>query len=132
MKNYTGYVKDRFADKARYDYEQPPMIIWNQVDLKVGLHDLCIPYGINGDNMENDNGNSFSYNIIVQIFPDRFLEQVLKTQFAYVDSVPTKVNPKELGKKNLRKVMQRNMKKYGKTTGANTLLELLDIKKAEE
>lgn len=55
------------------------MILWNQVDLKVELHDLCIPYGINGDNMENDNGNSFSYNIIVQIFPDRFLEQVLKT-----------------------------------------------------
>lgn len=108
------------------------MILWNQVDLKVALGDLCIPYNINGDNMENDNGNSFSYNIIAQIFPALFEKQVIKTQFAYVDSVPTKVNPKQLGKKNLRKVLQRNMKKYGKTSGANTLLELIDIKKAEE
>lgn len=46
--------------------------------------------------------------------------------------MPTKVNPEQLGKKNLRKVLQRNMKKYGKTSGANTLLELIDIKKAEE
>ena len=46
--------------------------------------------------------------------------------------MPSKVNPKHLGKKNLRKLLQRNMRKYGKTTGSNTLLELLDIKKAEE
>lgn len=108
------------------------MVYWNQVDLKVSLIDLCVPYNINGDNMENDNGNSFSYNIIAQIFPMLFEKQVMKTQFAYVDSVPTKVNPDQLGKKNLRKVLQRNMKKYGKTTGANTLLELIDIKKSEE
>ena len=60
------------------------------------------------------------------------MEQVVKSQFAYVDSVPTKINPEQLGKQNMRKVLQRNMKKYGKTTGANTLLELIDIKKAEE
>ena len=125
-------VKEIFAEKARYNYELPPLILWNQVDLKVALGDLCIPYNINGDNMENDNGNSFSYNIIAQIFPALFEKQVIKTQFAYVDSVPTKVNPNQLGKKNLRKVLQRNMKKYGKTSGANTLLELIDIKKAEE
>ena len=81
--------------------------------------------------MEVDNGNSFSYGIIVQ-FPTIFLQQVLKNQFAYVDSVPTKVNPKQLGRKNIQKVLQRNMKKYGKTTGANTLLELIEIKKEEE
>ena len=34
--------------------------------------------------------------------------------------------------KNIQKVLQRNMKKYGKTTGANTLLELIEIKKEEE
>ena len=37
-----------------------------------------------------------------------------------------------MGKKNVQKVLQRNMKKYGKTTGTNTLLELIDIKKEEE
>lgn len=57
------------------------------------MAELCVPYGINAANMEVDNGNSFSYAIIIQ-FPTTFLQQVLKTQFAYVDSVPTKVNPK--------------------------------------
>lgn len=28
--------------------------------------------------------------------------------------------------------MQRNMKKYGRTSGGNTLLELIEIKKDEE
>ena len=81
--------------------------------------------------MEVDNGNAFSYSIIIQ-FPTMFVDQVLKTQFAYVDSVPTKVNPKQLAKKNIQQVLKRNMKKFGKTTGANTLLELIEIKKEEE
>ena len=81
--------------------------------------------------MEVDNGNSFSYAIIVQ-FPTIFFTQVIKTQFAYVDSVPNKMNPAQLGKKNIQKVLQRNMKKYGKLTGSNTLLELIEIKKEEE
>lgn len=46
--------------------------------------------------------------------------------------MPRKVDPSQLGKKNIQKVLQRNMKKYGKTSGANTLLELIDIKKEEE
>ena len=54
--------------------------------------------------MEVDNGNGFSYSIIVE-FPRMFSEQVIKTQFAYVDSVPNKINPEQLGKKNLRKVL---------------------------
>ena len=29
-------------------------------------------------------------------------------------------------------MLQRNIRKYGKTTGANTLLELIEIKKEEE
>jgi hypothetical protein len=41
------------------------MILWNQIDLKLSLADLCIEYKLNGDNMEVDNGNSFSYAIIV-------------------------------------------------------------------
>jgi len=130
-KKASPLIKDIYMAKAKYNYETPPMILWNQIDLKLSLSDLCVPFKINGENMEVDNGNSFSYSIIVQ-FPTMFLSQVLKTQFAYVDSVPTKVNPKQLAKKNIQKVLKRNMKKYGKTTGANTLLELIDIKKEEE
>ena len=81
--------------------------------------------------MEADNGNGFSYAIIVQ-FPTLFLAQVIRSQFAYVDSVPQRINPRHLAKKNIQKVLQRNMRKYGKTTGANTLLEMLEIKKEEE
>ncbi len=130
-KKASPLIKDIYMAKAKYNYELPPMILWNQIDLKLSLADICVPFKINGENMEVDNGNSFSYSIIVQ-FPNLFLNQVLKTQFAYVDSVPTKVNPKQLAQKNIQKVLKTNMKKYGKTTGANTLLELIEIKKEEE
>lgn len=36
------------------------MIIWNQVDLKLKLEDICLGFNIRGD-MEIDDGNSFSY-----------------------------------------------------------------------
>ena len=71
-------IKDVFQAKAKYNYELPPMILWNQIDLKLSLAQLCVAYNINGDNMEVDNGNSFSYSIIVQ-FPAIFHTQVLKT-----------------------------------------------------
>ena len=86
--------------KCKYNYELPPMILWNQIDLKLSLAGLCEPFNIKGDNMEVDNGNSFSYNIRVQ-FPAMFLKQVIKNQFAYVDSVPRKIDPSQLGKKNI-------------------------------
>jgi len=53
-------------------------------------------------------------------------------QFAYYDAIPSKLNPRFLGNKNIQAVMQRNMKKYGRTSGGNTLLELIEIKKDEE
>jgi hypothetical protein len=46
------------------------MVLWNQVELKLALQDLSKVFGIHGD-MELDNGNSFSYQIIVQ-FPTFF------------------------------------------------------------
>lgn len=64
-------IKDVYLAKAKYNYELPTMILWNQIDLKLSLAELCVPYNINGDNMEVDNGNSFSYGIIVQ-FPTIF------------------------------------------------------------
>ena len=123
-------LKDQYLSTSKYTYELPPMIIWNQIDLKLALEDLCSIYDINGD-MEADNGNGFSYAIIVQ-FPALFGAQVIRSQFAYVDAVPQRINPRHLGKKNIQKVLQRNMRKYGKTTGANTLLEMLEIKKEED
>ena len=52
------------------------MLLWNQVELKIQLKDLCDIYGISGD-MEVDNGNSFSYAVIVR-FPDHFFKQVVR------------------------------------------------------
>ena len=46
------------------------MILWNQIDLKLTLEDLCRDFNISG-NMEVDDGNSFSYAVIVQ-FPTIF------------------------------------------------------------
>ena len=123
-------IKDQYLSTAKYNYELPPMLIWNQVDLKVQLFDLSELYDISGD-MEMDNGNSFSYAVIVN-FPKIFMEQVIRQQFAYYDAVPSRINPRDLGKKNIQAILQRNMKKYGRTTGANTLLEVMEIKKEEE
>jgi hypothetical protein len=59
-------------------------MIWNQVELKLSLEDLCADYKLGGD-MEVDDGNSFSYTVIVQ-FPSVFSQQIVKTQFANYDA----------------------------------------------
>ena len=56
-------------------------------------------YGISGD-MEVDNGNSFSYAVIVR-FSEHFFKQVVRQQFAYYDAIPSRINPSDLGKKNI-------------------------------
>lgn len=43
------------------------MLIWNQIDLKLSLEQMCEEFQIQGD-MEIDDGNSFSYSVIVK-FP---------------------------------------------------------------
>ena len=63
-------VRDEFMQKGKSTYDLPPTILWNQVELKIALEDLSKQFGIYGD-MELDNGNSFSYQIIVQ-FPTFF------------------------------------------------------------
>jgi hypothetical protein len=55
---------------AKYTYELPPMVMWNQVELKVSLAAICAEFGHNGD-MEIDNGNGFSYTVITN-FPNSF------------------------------------------------------------
>ena len=39
------------------------------------------------------------------------------------------IDPANLAKKNIKKVLRRNQKKYGRTQGANTFLEVLEIQK---
>lgn len=34
-KKATPLIKDIYLNKAKYNYELPPMIIWNQIDLKL-------------------------------------------------------------------------------------------------
>ena len=78
-------------------------MIWNQIELKLSLEDLCSKFGITGD-MEIDDGNSFSYAVVVQ-FPTIFKNQVVKTQFAPYDSLPLLINPLELGRKDYMNVL---------------------------
>jgi hypothetical protein len=33
-------VREEFMQKAKSNYDLPPMILWNQVELKLSLHDL--------------------------------------------------------------------------------------------
>jgi hypothetical protein len=42
------------------------------------------------------------------------------------------IDPANLAKKNIRKVLKRNQKKYGRTQGGNTLLEKLEIEKNQK
>lgn len=57
-------IRDEIIQKAKSTYDMPATVIWNQIDLKLALEDLSKLFGIHGD-MELDNGNSYSYQIIV-------------------------------------------------------------------
>lgn len=70
-------IRDEFMQKGKSNYDLPPTILWNQVELKIALEDLSKQFGIYGD-LELDNGNSFSYQIIVQ-FPTFFHTQVVRS-----------------------------------------------------
>lgn len=56
--------------KAKYNYELPPLVFWNEVDLKLQLQALADKFKVFGD-MESDNGHSFSYSVMVS-FPTHF------------------------------------------------------------
>jgi hypothetical protein len=81
--------------------------------------------------MEIDEGNSFSYAVVVQ-FPTIFFTQMIKNQFAPYDAVPQILNPAELGRHDISEVLEANQKKYGKGTPGSTLLEQLEIQKQSE
>ena len=112
---------------AKYNYEMPPMVYWNEVELKIGLGGLATKFNVQGD-MEVENGHTFSYSVMV-FFPQHFQHQVIQNQFAPYDAIPSLIDPANLAKGNIKKVLRRNQKKYGRTQGANTLLEVLEIQK---
>ena len=88
--------KDELLLTAQYNHEMPPLLMWNQIELKLLLEDKCAKFGITGD-MEIDEGNSFSYIISVQ-FVQLFMEQVVMSQFAPYDAMPHLLNPNEIGR----------------------------------
>jgi hypothetical protein len=63
--------------------------------------------------MEIDDGNSFSYAIVIK-FQQLFSEQVVKSQFAPYDPRPIMLNPNEIGRKDVYQVLQQNIIKYGR------------------
>ena len=70
-------ARDRVMATARYNYETPPLIFWNQVELKVRLTQIAKHFGIKGD-VEIDNGTAYSYGITMY-FPTKFQEQVIQS-----------------------------------------------------
>ena len=88
-------MRDQLVATSRYNYEYPPMVFWNEVELKIRLEALANTYGIKGS-MDKDNGHNFSY-AVIRDFPRYFSEQVIKNQFAVYDAVPSLVNPATLG-----------------------------------
>ena len=96
QQNKIHTKKDELTATISYAYEMPALLMWNQVELKLDLEDKCKRFNIQGD-MEIDDGNSFSYAVVVQ-FPVLFHQQVIKTQFAPYEAMPQLVNPAELGR----------------------------------
>lgn len=120
-KKIHGNKKAELLATASYNHELPPTMIWNQVELKLILRDLCDEFKIEGD-MEIDDGNSFSYSVVTH-FPTTFFSQMIRTQFAPYDAVPQILNPAELGRTDIMEVIAQNQKKYGKGAPGSTLLE---------
>ena len=62
-------LRDQYMQTAKYNYETPPMIYWNEVELKIWLGYLSTKYNVQGD-MEVENGHTFSYSVMV-FFPQQ-------------------------------------------------------------
>lgn len=62
--------RDKLLATAQYNYETPPLVDWNQVQLKLNIVAAAAHFGIKGD-IEIDDGTSFSYRVMT-MFPQRF------------------------------------------------------------
>jgi hypothetical protein len=89
-------IKDKFLSTCKYNYEGPKNLIYNEVELKLSLMEKAACFGIKGD-CDIDSGHSFAYNVMV-FFPTFFQGQVIKSQFAMYDAVPSMIDPTTLAK----------------------------------
>jgi len=105
LEKRTHNARDRLMQTAKYNYEMPPMTLWNEVELKIELAKISEEFGVAGD-MEIDNGHSFSYSVTV-FFPQKFQEQVIRNQFAPYDAVPSLLDPQNLLSGNDRTASRR-------------------------
>ena len=78
--------------------------------MKLSLEDLCGEWPGLKNNMEMDDGNSFSYNVTVK-FPVFFKDQMIRTQFAPYDAVPEQINPQNVGRDDFETLRQEKIKK---------------------
>ena len=77
---------EELLQSYRFDQQRPPMLLCNNIELKLYLMDLSSEFEITG-NLEVDNGHSFTYQIQV-FFPVYFQEQVRKCVFDLYDTFP--------------------------------------------
>lgn len=75
---------DQIFNSHKTNHEQPPLILANNIELKLQLQQLAKEFGITGD-LEIDNGHSFTYQISVY-YPTHFERQVQKLQFDWHDT----------------------------------------------
>ena len=69
-----------------FNYEKPPVIEANAINLKLNLKQLASEFGIEGD-IDIDNGHSFTYQIQV-FFPAHFQNLVHRSKFDLYDALP--------------------------------------------
>ena len=67
-------MKDQLLDSSKYNYMLPPLLLWNELELKIELNKIATEFGKQG-NLEIDKGHSFQYAISV-FFPTEFSKQM--------------------------------------------------------
>ena len=46
MKQKAKNLRDEYMQTAKYNYDTPPMIFWNEVELKIGLEHLSAKFNV--------------------------------------------------------------------------------------
>lgn len=72
IKQKQKTTRDNIIASAKYNYVLPPMIFWNEIELKLELSKIAVEFGQQG-NLEIDKGHSFQYSISV-FFPTEFVK----------------------------------------------------------
>jgi hypothetical protein len=79
---------------AKYNYEIPPVLSWNEVELKIELVKISKMFGLTGD-IDIDSGHSFSYSVSV-FFPQKYQEYVIMNKFIAYDAHPEVIKLQEM------------------------------------